>query len=75
MSGYAWLLHTFLGRNDLEIFDSNLAVDYIMFGSDHQKLVGNPNSLHDIAAAVCSGKSILRMSTVTFLPNALKPRI
>jgi len=30
-----------LGRNDLAFFDSNLAVNCIMFGSEHRKLVGN----------------------------------
>jgi len=30
--------------------------------------------LHVAAAAPCSGTSILRVSTVTFLPTALKPQ-
>jgi len=55
-------------------FASDLAVNYVTFGSDHQKLVGNPNSRLDVTAALCSGTSILRLSTVTFLPIALKPQ-
>jgi len=67
-----WLCIHCLGRNELELFDSNLAVNYVTFGSDHQTLVGNPNGRHDVATAPCSGTPILRVSTVTFLPIALK---
>ena len=67
-------MHTLIGHNDLAFFDSDLAVNYVTFGSDHQKLVGDPNGRHDVAAAPCSGTSILHVSTVTFLPIALKPQ-
>jgi len=30
-----------LGHNDLAFFDSDLAVNYVTFGTEHQKLVGN----------------------------------
>ena len=29
-------------------YDSNLAVHYVTFGSEHRKLVGNPVRLHDV---------------------------
>jgi len=37
-----------LGHNDLAFFDSDLAVNYIMFGSEHQKLVGNHDRHNDV---------------------------
>jgi len=52
--------------NDLAFFDSDLAENYVTFGSDHQKVVGNPNGYYEVTAAPCSGTSILHMSTVTF---------
>jgi len=55
-----------LGRNDLAFFDSNLAVNYVTFGSDHQKLVGNPNGRHDVAAAPCNGTSIIHFACVNW---------
>jgi len=36
------MLHTLFGSQWFSIFDSDLAVNYITFGSDHQILVGNP---------------------------------
>ena len=43
-----------LGRNDLAFFDSDFAVNYVTFGSDHEKLVGSLNGGHDVAATLCS---------------------
>ena len=37
--------------------------------------IWQPNGRDDIAASLCSGTSILRVSTVTFLPIAIKPSI
>ena len=66
------LLHTLFGLQWFGIFwqwfDSKLRYA----GSEHRKLVGNPNGRHDITAAPCSRTSILRVSSVTFLPIALK---
>jgi len=31
----------YLRHNDLAFFDSDLAVNYVTFGSEHRKLVGN----------------------------------
>jgi len=35
-------LHTLFGSQWFGVSDSNLAVNYVTFGSKHQKLVGNP---------------------------------
>ena len=65
------VLYTLFWSQMFGVFDSDLAVNYVTFGSDQQQLVGNPNGRHDVAAAPCSGSSILSMSTVTFLPIAV----
>jgi len=36
------------GHNELAFFDSDIAVNYTTFGSEHQKFVGNPDRHHDI---------------------------
>jgi len=54
-------------------FDSNLAVNYVTFGSDHQKLVGNLNGRHDIATAPCSGTSILCVNCYIFVNCSQTP--
>ena len=38
-----------LGHNDLAFFDSNSAVNYVTFGCEHQKLVGNRDRRPDAA--------------------------
>ena len=37
-----------LGHNDLAFFDSDLAVNYVVFGSEHQKLTGNHDCRRDV---------------------------
>ena len=65
------LLHTLFGSQWFGIFDSDLAVNYITFGSEQWKLVGNCD--HHPDAALCSGMSILRVSTYIFANFSWNP--
>jgi len=62
-----------LGHNDLAFFDSDLAVNYVTFGSEHQKLVGNPDRHPDATPLHRAAECPFCVSTVTFLQTSLKP--
>jgi len=69
------LLHTLFGLQWFGVSDSNLTVNYVMFGSDNQKLVGNRNGRYDVAAAPCSRTSILHVQLLHFCQLLSNPSI
>jgi len=63
-----------LGHNNLAFFDSNLEVNYVTFGSEHQKLVGNPDRRHDVILLQHAvRRDFLYVTTVTCLNVSCKP--
>jgi len=65
-----------LGHNDLAFFYSNLVVNNNTLGSEHQKLVGNPDRRHDIVSMQHAlRRDFFACETVTFLHISRKPSL
>ena len=59
-------------HNDLAFSDSDLAVNYVMFGSEHRKFVGNPDRHHVVIPLQYAMRRDFLHAT-TFLHISRKP--